>query len=157
MVPRNGSIGNVVTALSKKLSLDGSTRPPIRIYEAQAGKIHRELNEDVSVLGISEYGVLYAEKIPEEELNSSQQDQAIYCFHFDKEPTKPHSVPFKFVLKPGESMRDMRERLSQRTYIRGKLMDKVRLAIVSRVLYSKPRYLEEGKDSFPYFTSLSLG
>lgn len=139
----------MISALSKKLSLDPAITPLLRIYEAHAGKVYKELPDDLVIMGINEYVTLYAEKVPEDELNASEDDRAIFCFHFDKEPTKPHGVPFKFVLKPGEVFKDTRERLSKRTGIKGKLLEKIKFAIVTRVLYTKPRYLEDG-------TSLSV-
>jgi ubiquitin carboxyl-terminal hydrolase 7 len=103
-------------------------------------------------MSISEYATLYAEKIPEDELNATEDDRAIFCFHFDKEPTKPHGIPFKFVLKPSEPFKETRERLSKRTCIKGKLLEKIKFAIVSRSLYTKPRYLEDGTSyPFPHF------
>ena len=147
LVPKNGTIADMIAALSKKLSLIPSITQLVRIYEAHAGKVYKELAEDLVILGINEYVTLYAEKIPEDELNASEDDRAIFCFHFDKEPTKPHGVPFKFVLKPGEVFKDTRERLSKRTGIKGKLLEKIKFAIVSRMLYTKPRYLEDG--TFP--------
>ncbi len=86
---------------------------------------------------------LYAEKIPDEEFAATDEDREIYCFHFDKEPSKPHGVPFKFILKPGEQFKDTRERLGKRTGIKGKVLEKIKFAIVSRSTYSKPRYLED--------------
>lgn len=71
-----------------------------RVYEAHAGKVYKELPEDFSVAGINESIILYAEVIPEEEQNAVEGDTAIYCFHYDKEPSKVHGIPFKFVIKP---------------------------------------------------------
>jgi ubiquitin carboxyl-terminal hydrolase 7 len=111
--------------------------------------VYKELPDDLVILGINEYVTLYAEKIPDDELNATEDDRAIFCFHFDKEPTKPHGVPFKFVLKPGEVFKDTRERLSKRTGIKGKLLEKIKFAIVTRSLYTKPRYLEDGTFNSP--------
>lgn len=149
LVPKDGTIGDVIAVLSKKLSLDPASARPIRIYEAHAGKVYKELVEDLVITGINEYVTLYAEKITEDELNATEDDRAIFCFHFDKEPTKPHGIPFKFVLKPGEVFKDTRERLSKRTGIKGKLLEKIKFAIVSRSLYTKPRYLEDGTFYLP--------
>ena len=99
--------------------------------------------EDFNVTGVNEFVTLYAERIPEEEFVATEEDRGIYCFHFDKEPSKPHGVPFKFTLKPGEHFKDTRERLGKRTGIKGKLLEKIKFAIVSRSTYSKPRYLED--------------
>lgn len=134
----------MITALAKKLSLDAATAQLVRIYEAHAGKVYKELSEECVIAAINEYVTLYAEKVPDDELNANEDDKAIFCFHYDKEPTKPHGVPFKFVLKPGEAFKETRERLSARTGIKGKLLEKIKFAVVSRSMYRKPRYLEDG-------------
>lgn len=144
-------ISDLVAALSKKLSLDPATSRLIRVYEAHTSKVYKELADDLVIMGVNEYVTLYAEKIPEDELNATGDDRAIFCFHFDKEQTKPHGVPFKFVLKPGEIFKETRERLSKRTGIKGKLLEKVKFAIISRSLYTKPRYLEDGQFTYLFF------
>ena len=100
-------------ALLKKIPLESNTAPPIRIYEAHASKVYKELHDELPIAGINDYVTLYAEKIPDDEINAADEDRTIFCFHFDKEPAKGHGVPFKFVLKPGEAFKDTRERLSK--------------------------------------------
>ena len=117
----------------------------LRFYEARSGKVYKELMEDFNVSGITDSVILYAERIPDDELNFTNADRPIYCFHFDKEPIKPHGVPFKFILKPGEEFKDTRERIGKRTGIKGKLLEKIKFAIVGRSLYSKPRYIEDNE------------
>lgn len=72
----------------------------IRIYEVHGGKVYKELPLDHSLTTMTDYLTLYAEVIPEEEREAKDGDTAIYCFHFDKEPNKPHGVPFRFVVQP---------------------------------------------------------
>ena len=143
LVAKSGNIGDLITGIQKKLNLDDKTAPLVRIYEEHGGKVYKELNEDVQVTGVNEFVRLYAERLPDEETDAPEEDRAIYCFHFDKEPSKPHGVPFKFVLKPGEQFKDTRERLGKRTGLKGKLLEKIKFAIISRSLYAKPRYLED--------------
>ena len=143
LVPKNGMIGDLINGVVKKLNLDGEIAQRLRICEIHAGKIHKELSEDFNVVGVNEFTVLYCEKIPEEELEPPEGAQAIYAYHFDKEANKAHGVPFKFVLKPGETTKDMRERISKRTGIKGKLLSNVKFAIVPRGMYAKARYLDE--------------
>lgn len=100
LVAKNGVIADVIPLLQKKANLDDETIQNTRIYEAHGGKFHKELSEDYSVVGINEFIALYAERIPEEEQQAEPADRAIYAFHFDREPNKPHGVPFKFVVKP---------------------------------------------------------
>lgn len=143
LVAKNGIIADLIPGIQKKLNLDEKTVQSIRIYEVHGGKVYKELLEDLNVTGVNEFVTLYAEKIPEEEFSATDEDRAIYCFHFDKEPSKPHGVPFKFILKPGEQFKDTRERIGKRTGIKGKQLEKIKFSIVSRSTYSKPRYLED--------------
>ncbi len=102
---KNGVISDLLPSLQKKANLDDETIQNIRIYEAHGGKIYKELSEDYSVASVNEFVTLYAERIPEEELKAEDGDGAIFTFHFDKEPNKPHGVPFKFLVKPVSSLR----------------------------------------------------
>ena len=144
LVAKNGIIADIIFGIQKKLNLDERTAQLVRLYEVQSGRAYKELSEDLNITGVNEFASLYAERMPDEEINAADSDRAIYCFHFDKEPTKPHGVPFKFILKPGEPLKDTRERLGKRTGLKGKLLEKIKFAIVSRNMYSKPRYLEDG-------------
>ncbi|RMD43270.1 hypothetical protein DV735_g1801, partial [Chaetothyriales sp. CBS 134920] len=143
LVPKNGVIGDLIAGIAKKLSLDPETVQKLRVFEVHACKIFKELSDSISVIAVSEFNMLYCEKIPSEELNPPEGAQAIYAYHFDKETNKAHSVPFKFILKPGETTKDMRERISKRTGIKGKLLSNIKLAIVPRSAYAKARYLED--------------
>jgi ubiquitin carboxyl-terminal hydrolase 7 len=143
LVAKNGMIADLIAGVAKKLTLDTNQAQNIRIIEVHSGKIHKELIDDFNVTGINEFTTLYAEKIPEEELAASDDDRFIYCYHFDKEPNKPHGVPFKFLLKPGELLKDMQERISKRTGIKGKLLQQIKFALVPKTLYGKPRYLDD--------------
>ncbi len=100
LVAKNGVMSDLLALLQKKANLDDETIRNTRIYEAHGGKIHKELSEDYSVASVNEFVTLYAERIPEEEQNADKDDRAIHAFHFDKEPNKPHGVPFKFLVKP---------------------------------------------------------
>lgn len=68
------------------------------------------------------------------------------AFHFEKEPGKHHSVPFPFLVKDGEALKDTKERLSRRTGIKGKWWEKVRFAVVKGgQSYSRPVWIEDGE------------
>jgi ubiquitin carboxyl-terminal hydrolase 7 len=99
-VPRNGTIADVLAGLQKKVNLDDDTIRDVRVYEAHTGKIYKELNESFNIAGVNEFVSLYAEKIPGDELKMAEGERTISAFNFDREPNKPHGVPFKFVVKP---------------------------------------------------------
>lgn len=143
MVPRAGFVEDLVLGIARKLNLNEQQTRNLRILEAQGGKIARELPQDVAVNSISEFTVLFAEIIPDEELEAPDDDRFVYAFHFDKEPNKPHGVPFKFIVKPGEQLKDTKERISKRTGIKGKLLQQIKFAVVPRGSYVKPRYIED--------------
>ncbi|KAL3706299.1 ubiquitin-specific protease ubp15 [Talaromyces marneffei ATCC 18224] len=143
LVPRTGTVSDVLAALQKKADFDDESMQSIRIYEAQNGKLHKELRHDLTITGLNEYVSLYAEKIPEEELNMQGDEHLITAFNFDREPTKSHGIPFKFVVKPGEIFKQTKERLSKRTGIKGKQFEKIKFAVVPHGIYQNPRYLED--------------
>ncbi|TQB70857.1 hypothetical protein MPDQ_008023 [Monascus purpureus] len=144
LVSRSGTIADLLVGLQKKANLDDDTIRHVRVFEAHSGKIYKELRDDFSITGLNEFVTLYAEKIPQEELNMSEGERLINAFNFDREPGKPHGVPFKFVVKPGEIFKETKDRLSKRTGIKGKQFEKIKFAVVPRVMYSNPRYLEDG-------------
>lgn len=100
LVPRDGTMTDLLAALQKKAGFDEETMRDARVYETHGGKIYREFQSDSKIAGINEYVVLYAERTPEDELNLEEGARTINAFNFDREPSRPHGVPFKFVVKP---------------------------------------------------------
>ena len=93
-------MGDLIPLLQRKANLSDEVVRTIRVYEAHNSKVYKELVDDYPVASITDFVTLFAESIPEEERTPSEGDRPIYAFHFDKEPNKPHSVPFKFLVKP---------------------------------------------------------
>ena len=102
LVSKTGCVADLIDPLGKKAGLSEDYLNNIRLYEAHSGKIYKELQMDMGVQSFNEWVTIYAERMPEEEKNASpgDGDRAVYCFHFDREATKTHSVPFKFIVKP---------------------------------------------------------
>lgn len=86
------------------------------------------------------------ERIPEEEI-APEVGTFIHAYHFHSEPSKAHSIPFKFLIKPDEVFSDTRKRLEKRTGMKGKNFEKVKFATVKRSMYATPSYLSDGKFS----------
>ncbi|PLN77676.1 ubiquitin C-terminal hydrolase [Aspergillus taichungensis] len=143
LVPRDGTVADILSGLQKKANLDDETIRNTRIYEAHGGKIYKEYQAESKVAGINEFVTLYATRVPEEEIEIAEGERLINAFNFDREPSRPHGVPFKFVVKSGEVFSKTKERLSKRTGIKGKQFEKIKFAVVPRTLYSNPRYLED--------------
>jgi ubiquitin carboxyl-terminal hydrolase 7 len=144
LVPKNGTVEDLIAALIKKAQLEDEEKAgPIRVYETHSSKIHKILSRESSVLGITEYVHVIAERIPEEDLEPDTE--LIQAFHFQNEPSKSHGIPFRFKVIAGEVFSDTKKRLEKRTGIKGKNFEKIKFAIVKRSSYSKPTYLTDGK------------
>lgn len=100
LVARNGTVSDLLTALQKKANLDDETVREMRFFDVLGGKLRSELRGDNSVTNILENSTIYAEKIPAEELDMESDDRLINCFSFDREPSRTHGIPFKFLVKP---------------------------------------------------------
>lgn len=142
LVPKSGTVRDLLQGLQQKAKFDDETTQKVRIYEVRGNKVYKTLLPDDPVAILSEFAGLYAEKMPEEEQDADRRD-FVDCFHFEKEPTKPHGVPFRFLVKRDEVFKDTRSRLSKRIGIKGKQFDKVKFAIIQRSIYSKPAYLND--------------
>ena len=136
LVPKIGVVNDLINGIIRKLKMPDDTDPRrIRILEVSGGKISRQLPGDFNVGVISEFANLYAEFTPDEEINAEEDDALIYCYHFDKDPTKPHGIPFIFLVKPGEQFKATKDRLSKRTGIKGKLFQNLKFALVPKGPY----------------------
>ena len=100
LVPRDGTLMDLLEGLQKKLGLEEEQTKSLRVFEAHSGKFYKEHQQDSKIAGVNDFVPLYAEKVPEEEVNMEQGERTISAFNFDREPNRPHGVPFKFVMKP---------------------------------------------------------
>ena len=146
LVPKQGVIGDVLPVLQKRASLPDEIIEQIRFFEVHSGKVYKLLNQTYPVTNINEFMTIYAERTPEEELRMDKDspDHPICCFHYEKDPSRYHGVPFIFLLKEGEVFRETKERLSKRTGIKGKQFDKVKFAVIrGGQTYARPAYVDD--------------
>lgn len=99
-MPRDGTLVDLLEGLQKKLDLEQDDIKNLRVFEAHSGKFYKEHELDSKIAGVNDFVPLYAEKIPNEEINMDQDERTISAFNFDREANRPHGVPFKFVMKP---------------------------------------------------------
>ncbi|RDW36722.1 hypothetical protein B0I73DRAFT_136668 [Yarrowia lipolytica] len=64
----------------------------------------------------------------------------VHCFHFWKDPMRPHSIPFSFAAAQGELWPDTKLRLKQVTGYSDQVFDKIKFAIVRDDSYAEPHY-----------------
>lgn len=107
LVSRSGNVGDVLLELKRKANLDDSTLSDVRLYCVLSNKIQKEIGNDYPVTSIMDHHSLVAQKLPKEDLEAAEGNRPIYAFHFDKEPSRAHGVPFVFHLNPvGRSFLD---------------------------------------------------
>ena len=97
---KNGVVGDLLPELKRKANLDDETIQTIRLYVLHGHKIQKEISLEYSVASVPDYYQLYAERIPEDERTLEEDDRPMYAYHFEREPNKPHGVPFVFYVKP---------------------------------------------------------
>ncbi|KAF2859744.1 cysteine proteinase [Piedraia hortae CBS 480.64] len=146
LVHKQGRFTDVLQALQKKIELPDDALEQIRFYLVHYNKVHQVLPITQSLADLNDFVTICAERVPEEEqtLDPEKGDKLAHCFHFEKEPNKTHGVPFVFLLKGGEIFKETKERLSKRTGLKGKNLEKIRFAIVSsNSSYAKPQWIED--------------
>ncbi|OQO13895.1 hypothetical protein B0A48_00770 [Cryoendolithus antarcticus] len=146
LVPKSAQFTEVLPLLQKRANLPDEILDSIRFYEAHSGKVYKVLPPTTPIVSLNEFLTIYAERIPEEEatLTPDSKDRLVWCFHFEKEPSKHHSVPFIFAMKEGEVFSETKERLSKRIGIKGKGFEKIRFAVVKGgQAYSRPVWIED--------------
>lgn len=99
-MPKNGVIEDVINGLIKKAQLaEEDEAGKIRVFEVNNHKFYREMAREYPVISINEYTGLVAERMSPEEADATDKD-FINCFHFQNEPTRPHGMPFRFLIIP---------------------------------------------------------
>lgn len=99
LVPKAGTIADLLIGLQKKIALPDEALQRIRVFEVQSSRVSREYDHDYSVVPILEHVSLYAEVENDEERELGDGERLGYAFHYDKEVLKGHGVPFRFVVK----------------------------------------------------------
>ena len=148
LVHKQSQFTDVLVALQKRAGLPDEILDQIRFYEVHGSKVYKILPPTQSVASLNEFMTVYAERIPDDEktLDKEKGDRLTNCFHFEREPAKSHGVPFIFLLKGGETFEQTKGRLSKRTGIKGKNLEKVKFAVIrGGQSYSRPQWIEDSK------------
>ncbi|CAB4475286.1 unnamed protein product [Rhizophagus irregularis] len=138
---KDATVNEIIEEILKRVTLS-SPDNKIRLYEVMNHKIQNEYNETELIGRIQEFMTLYAEEIPQDELLANSHDQIIQVYHFTKDPIQTHGIPFKFVIKNGETFADTKDRLQLRLCMNKIEFARIRIAIVSEFTYKKLEYLE---------------
>lgn len=157
-------------ALAKLVTLDPSGSRKVRIFEiAPNGRQQKECTSSEMIANLREPAELYAEEIPLDETNVTDDSKVIDVFHYHRDPTRYFGVPFRFVLKnvssdvrscyqvrdaqpytfleslQGERFEDTKLRLQARLGVSDKDFAKFRFALMQSHHYKQPSPLTDGR------------
>ena len=142
-ISRVATVSDVMRTLKEKLMLDEPHSGQFRLFEVYNNKILKIYNPEDPVSIFTEYGSVYCEEIPSEELYMQKADRLITAIHYYKDPFRTHSIPFYFVLKAKEPFSLTKHRLRQRLGVSEKEFEKYRIAIIHE---GKPRPIVEDNE-----------
>lgn len=134
-MPKQARISDLLKELEAqgaKFESQTGTRS-VRVFEAVNNRFHREflVTDSLSQVSDSHNAQLYAEELPQEELDMGDEDIFIPVFHYQRDISRTHSVPFKFLVRKDEPFHETKKRLQARTGIPDKEWSKVKFSIVS--------------------------
>lgn len=144
LLPKTSMIHDLAEHLAKQVTLTPGGTGKIRVFEvSKDGKTQKEFTGTEMIGNIPDPVDLYAEETPREELEASELDKVISVFHFHKEVSRTHGVPFRFVVKPHEKFADTKKRLQARLGVSDKEFSKYRFALLQVATFKQPSYIED--------------
>ena len=88
---------------------------------------------------------VYAEEIPlDEGQTDGTDDFVVGGYHFQKDPTRPHGVPFRFVVRHNEPFAETKKRLQVRIGASDKELSRMKFVLYQPQMYAKPNALNDG-------------
>ncbi|TFY56142.1 hypothetical protein EVJ58_g7817 [Rhodofomes roseus] len=144
LLPKTSMVHDLADHLAKQVKLTPGGTGKIRVFEvSKDGKTQKEFTGSEMIGNIPDPVELYAEEIPKEELEADDADKVISVFHFSREVSRTHGVPFRFVIKPGEKFSDTKKRLQARIGVTDKDFAKYRFALIQQATFKQPSYIED--------------
>ena len=148
LVSKLGNVEDAINLMVAKLQLSANVARTIRLYEAHSNKFHRVLDNTLPVHAIPEYMTIYAEVLSDVDTRQSESDREISVIHFQKDPSRIHGIPFRFLLKEGEYWSDCQVRLQQKTHYKDEDFKKMKGCVLPNTQFAKQVYFEP--DDVPY-------
>ncbi|KAG8902957.1 hypothetical protein FRB99_003895 [Tulasnella sp. 403] len=143
LLPKTNTIHDLQDHVLKQVTLSQGTTGKIRLFEITKDGRHQSGFNGTEMLGNIPEGEIYAEEIPREEYECRGEDKLINCFHYSREPSRTHGVPFRFVAKPNEKFSDTKKRIQERIGVTDKEIAKYRFALIQSAGFKQPTYLED--------------
>src|SRR5258706_2892874 len=114
VLPRTSNVIDLCNELAKCVKLTPNGTNKIRVFQiSKDGKRQEEYTGNEMIGNILDNTELFAEEVPQEELDAlsvPERDKIIMVYHFYREPSRAHGVPFRFVIKPVRRTISVRDR-----------------------------------------------
>ncbi|ORY78391.1 putative ubiquitin carboxyl-terminal hydrolase 5 [Leucosporidium creatinivorum] len=146
LLPKNTTMNDVAQDwLRKEVTLTPEGSGQIRIFEIVRGCEQKSFTGAELVRDVQDSTELFAEEIPLDEWKAANDEgvRVVPVYHYNKEPTRTHGVPFRFVLLPGEKFGDTKKRLQTRTGTSEKDLAKMKFSMIQNAQYTKPSPLKD--------------
>ncbi|KDR67782.1 hypothetical protein GALMADRAFT_231689 [Galerina marginata CBS 339.88] len=158
LLPKTGTVQELETHLIKQVKLSRGGTGKVRFFKISPDERTQQPFAVATTIGnISGTSEIFAEEITREELDAQGSDKLIDVFHFSKEVSRTHGVPFKFVAKFGEKFLDTKRRLQARMGVPDAQVAKYRFAL-QVANFKQPLYLEDDDTIYDaLFTPAVLG
>lgn len=153
--------------LSKRVQLTPTGTGMIRVFEVEKdGKTRNEFIGTEMIGNLPDPVKLFAEEIPQEELDVKNGDKVINVFHFTDYVVITHGIPFKFVVKhvsldaspaavrpptdrfhlsKGEKLSGTKERLQRRLGVSNDQFSRLKFALVGGASPEIISYFKDGQ------------
>lgn len=150
LLPKTATVGDVVAELPGKVDgLKPEDREQIKVWLVQGHRIEDLLLPQFPVISLQSYQQLCIGLQSDEEVayydqqqqlqqqqppagGAHQQYRLIEVFHFYRDLSNTHGIPFTFVLKRGEKLGETRLRIQRTLGMFDKVFERVKFAIVRR-------------------------
>lgn len=101
LLPKNTTMHDVAQDwLRKEVKLQPNGSGLIRIFEIVRGCSQKTFTGSEAVRDIPDTTELFAEEVPIDEAEAGESERVVPVYHYNKEPTRAHGIPFRFVLLP---------------------------------------------------------
>lgn len=146
LLPKTSTFSDVAEALSKLVTLSPNGSRKVRIFEISPnGRQQKECTSSEMIANLREPVELFAEEVPLDELNVTDDDKVIDVFHYHRDPSRYFGVPFRFVVKNGERFENTKLRLQERLAVSDKDLARFRFALIQSHHYKQPSNLNDGE------------
>jgi ubiquitin carboxyl-terminal hydrolase 7 len=154
LVPKTATMQDVLSVLQEKANIPVERLRQVKVWGAQNSRMHRIYNETFPVASIVDSVQIYAAICPDEEFEFINSEvtpadrKLIFVVHFQKDPSRTHSVPFTFLLKQDEPFKETKLRLQKVLGIYDKVFEKVKFAVLRAGTYGPPEYVDDEEELF---------